>query len=400
MVERHSWAVQQVAGVGVQTVEDARLTLGALWTPAGQITSRSGVMPTGTAAAPGSVLATSPTPNGFVHVQPFRAVVQSSRSGGTYILCLDAIKDIDILGAGGAAADPSNPRRDLIIAQQSDTYIGGDVNSDMVVKRVGGTPAGSPVDPTVTGSADYIVLARVTVTAGATSITTGNITQLATQLTVATGGLLPVADATERGAIANPYDGMQIYRRDTDWIEAYDGTAWRAPALCRTTALANITSPFTGQFALLTTDNALYRWSGSAWVSDLPRGTVGYSTTTSATGVTTSDLIQPETVTVPNLVTGRRYRITHTRNEAGSSNVLTNRYRFQAGASLVLGSSTQINSFNTDPPGSFRTTSRVLTWVSTITGQATFGLSSFVNTGTASGDVARQRELLVEDIGL
>lgn len=263
MAERHSSAVQQVAGVGQQTVEDVRLTQSALWTPSGQITSRSGMVPTGTAAAPGSVLATSPTPNGFVHVQPFRAVLQSGRSGGVYVMCLDAIKDINILST---SADPSNARRDLIIAQQSDTYIGGDANSDMVVKQVVGSPSGSPVDPPVTGSSDYVVLARVTVPAGASSITTGNITQLATGLTVATGGLLPVADATERAAIANPYDGMQIYRRDLDWVEIYDGTAWRAPMWCRTAALANVTNPVTGQMALLTTDNYVYRWTGAAWV--------------------------------------------------------------------------------------------------------------------------------------
>jgi len=272
MAERHSSAVQQVAGVGQQTVEDVRLTQSALWTPSGQITSRSGIVPTGTAAAPGSVLATTPTPNGLVHVQPFRAVLQSSRSGGTYTLCLDAIKDINILST---SADPSNARRDLIIAQQSDTYIGGDTNSDMVVKQVVGTPSGSPVDPTVTGSADYLVLARVTVPAGATTITTGNITQLATQLTVATGGILPVADATERGAIANPYDGMTIYRRDLDWEETYDGTAWRAPMFCRTAALANITNPVTSQIALLTTDLYYYRWTGSAWTPTQNAGRIG-----------------------------------------------------------------------------------------------------------------------------
>jgi hypothetical protein len=272
MAERHSSAVQQVAGVGQQTVEDVRLTQSALWTPSGQITSRSGIVPTGTAAAPGSVLATTPTPNGFVHVQPFRQVMQSSRSGGVYVQCLDAIKDINILST---SADPSNARRDLIIAQQSDTYIGGDANSDMVVKQVVGTPSGSPVDPPVTGSADYIVLARVTVTAGATTITTGNITQLATQLTVATGGILPVANATERAAIANPYDGIAIYRRDLDWVETYDGGAWRAPQWCVTAALANITNPFTGQMALLTTDNVAYRWTGAAWVATFAGTDIG-----------------------------------------------------------------------------------------------------------------------------
>lgn len=407
MAERHSWAVQQVAGVGVQTVEDARHSIGALWLPASGITNRSGLVPSGTTSAPGSALATTPTPNTFVHVQPFRFVLQSVRGGGVYVMCLDAIKDIDILNPvnGGTAADPSNARIDLIIAQQNDVYF-FDANSDMVVKRVGGTASGSPVDPTVTGSTDYVLLARVTVPAGATTIQTANIASVALPSAVAVGGILPVGTTTVRDALTNPYDGMPVYRRDVDWVEVYDGAAWRAPAFCRTTALANITSPFTGQIALLTTDNFAYRWNGSAWAAvasmagDAPRGTLGASSTTSGTGVTTSDVIQPETVTVTGLVTGRRVEITHTRSEAGASNILNNRYRVQAGASLVLGSSTLISSFASDPPGSFRTTTRTCTWVSTITGQATFGLSSFVNGGTGSVDSGRTRDLLIKDIGL
>ena len=226
MAERGSWAVQQVSGVGVQTVEDARHSMAALWTPAGAVTSRSGMVPTGVAAVPGSVLATTPTANGFVHVQPFSDVRQSSRGGGTYTRVLDSIKDIDILGAGGQSADPSNSRIDLIIAQQSDTYF-SDANSNMVVKRVGGTASGSPVDPTVTGSQDYVLLARITVPPTVTTIQTANIANVAQPSVVATGGILPVADATERAAIANPYDGMMIFRRDKGWSETYYSGAWR-----------------------------------------------------------------------------------------------------------------------------------------------------------------------------
>jgi hypothetical protein len=404
MVERHSSAVQQVAGVGQQTVEDVRLTQSAVWTPSGLITSRSGMVPSGTAAAPGSVLATTPTPNGFVHVQPFRAVLQSSRSGGTYTLCLDAIKDINILST---SADPSNARRDLIIAQQSDTYIGGDVNSDMVVKQVVGTPSGSPVDPTVTGSADYLVLARVTVTAGATTITTGNITQLATQLTVATGGMLPVADATERAAIANPYDGMQIYRRDLDWIETYDGGAWRAPMWSRTTALANITNPVTGQHTYLTTDLKLYRWNGSTWAfvqpmdGSTPWGTQGTPTSVlNSTGITTTDTIQVEKNTI-NVVSGRRYRIYHTRNEAFNSgaNNRTNKYRVASGATVTTAATQIGDNYVNGLTGGYNTFQFLAEWLSTFTGQATFGVSSSVNTGTALVDGARAREFRIEDIG-
>jgi hypothetical protein len=275
VAERGSWAVQQVAGVGVQTVEDARHSMAALWTPAGAVTSRSGMVPTGAAAVPGSVLQTTPTANTFVHVQPIRYVRQSSRGGGTYTMVLDSIKDIDVLNPanGGTAADPANARIDLIIAQQSDAYF-GDANSNMVVKRVVGTPAGTPLDPTVTGSADYVLLARITVPANATSIVTANIANVALPSAVAVGGLLPVATQAERDALVTPFDGMQVYRRDMDWIEVYDSTAWRAPAFLKTAALANITNPYTGQHAHLTTDDNIYRYNGTVWA---PRGPVRYN---------------------------------------------------------------------------------------------------------------------------
>lgn len=418
MVERHSSAVQQVAGVGQQTVEDVRLTQSALWTPSGQITSRSGIVPTGTAAVPGSVLATSPTPNGFVHVQPFRQVMQSSRSGGVYIQCLDAIKDINILST---SADPSNARRDLIIAQQSDTYIGGDTTSDMVVKQVVGTPSGSPVDPTVTGSADYVVLARVTVTAGASTITTGNITQLATQLTVATGGVLPVASATERNAIANPYDGMAIYRRDLDWVETYDGTGWRAPQWCVTAALANVTNPFTGQFAFLTTDSKLYRWNGSTWAfvapfdGSTPWGTIGVHRPTAAvTGSGTTEKVA--CFVTYGAVIGRRYKTTWTAslscsNVNTNANLITNplvtRLRVKAGSdgTAVDGTIFDARDFAGVSNGYNLPANLCGDWVATATGTFTIA-ATFAPTTSAAGNVSQAYnatnhlpKLIVEDIG-
>ncbi|MFB9687711.1 hypothetical protein [Amycolatopsis plumensis] len=306
MAERASWAVQQVSGVGVQSAEDVRHSMAALWTPAGAVTSRSGMVPTGTAAVPGSVLATLPTANTTVHVQPFRYVRQSSRGGGTYTMILDSIKDIDVLNPanGGTAADPSNARIDLIIAQQSDTFF-GDANSNMVVKRVTGTPAGTPLDPTVTGSADYVLLARITVPANATTIQTANIANVALPSAVTVGGLLPVADATERAALANPFDGQQIYRRDLDWIEVYDGTAWRAPAFVKTASNASITNPYAGQYAQNTTDGQLYRYTGTAWVP--ARGIIAYGKrTSSSTAGNPTNVLRIDNVS---LLSGRAYRV-------------------------------------------------------------------------------------------
>lgn len=78
------------------------------------------------------------------------------------------------------ASDPTNPRRDLIVASVRDAqYSGTDNNFD--VRVVAGTPAASPVDPATPANA--FVLARVAVAAGATSVTNANITDLRTTTT-------------------------------------------------------------------------------------------------------------------------------------------------------------------------------------------------------------------------
>ncbi|SDZ59111.1 hypothetical protein SAMN05216215_11206 [Saccharopolyspora shandongensis] len=267
MVERHSWAVQQVAGVGQQTVEDGRITVAALATPSGRITSRTGLFPA--AAAPAAVTATTPTANGFVHVAPFRGVVQSQRGGGAYLMCLDAIKDINVLGT--APADASNPRNDLIVAQQSDAYF-ADADSEFRVRHVVGTPAATPVDPPVTGSADYITLARIVVPANATTITTSNITSFDVARTVAAGGILPVTDATARSGVASPYAGQAVYRLDTKRVEVHDGTDWRVPSIPVVAATSEISNPITGQLIMLSPTNIVQRWTGSTWVDAFPIG--------------------------------------------------------------------------------------------------------------------------------
>lgn len=235
MAERSSGWVQNSGPTGVMDVEETRLVTGALVAPHGtNLKGKSGFRP-GPGTSPGLVTATG-TPDGFVHVSPFQLMLQSGRSTapGTYTCTLDAQKDINILST---PADPTNPRNDLIIAQQSDTFY-GDANSDFVVKQVVGTPAGSPADPAVTGSPDYITLARVRVDANATTIVSGKITDLRTtghvkslaggSYSIALGGILPVASQTERDALSGVYEGFAIWRSDTDSVEVFlGGGVWR-----------------------------------------------------------------------------------------------------------------------------------------------------------------------------
>jgi hypothetical protein len=70
-------------------------------------------------------------------------------------------------------ANPTNPRIDLICATVNDAYYTGSLNN-VVIQAIAGTPAGSPVAPSL--PANSITLATVAVGAGATAITNANIT--------------------------------------------------------------------------------------------------------------------------------------------------------------------------------------------------------------------------------
>lgn len=219
MAEKDSWAVGSDADRRVD-VEDARAALSALLAPSTTIAGRAGFF--AGPATQGQVTATG-TPNANVNVAAFQAALANPRGIFPYIVTLDSPKTVDVLVAN--PSDPTNARRDLIIAQQSDAYY-GDASSPFEIKRITGTPSGSPVDPTVTGSPAYITLARITVTAGATTITSGMITDLrpASQA-VARGGSIPCTSSTRP---SSPYGGMQIFETDTGLTKVWNATtaAW------------------------------------------------------------------------------------------------------------------------------------------------------------------------------
>ncbi|MFJ8913434.1 hypothetical protein [Amycolatopsis sp. NPDC102389] len=405
MAERDSWATMN-GSTRVVDAEDSRVAFGALLQPgASAIANSVGII--NAAGTPGLVAATSPTPDVNVKVSAFRSVIRASRGMGPYIATLDGDKTLNVLGTD--PADPSNARRDLIIARQTDTYY-ADGSTAYTVMRVKGTATGSPVDPDPTQGGlypDYLLLARIRIGAGATTVTGAMIDDLRPARVVALGGVVPVANLTERAALP-AVPGLTIYRRDKGWTEVYNSTSgtWQCQGTVTTGALADITNPFTGQLAILTTDNILYRWTGSAWNATIsvvdaaaPRGIVAFGVHLGSGTVTGADTLQTERAT-GTVVNGRFYKITHVRSEAGASNILTMRYRYKAGATIDLAGSTEFE-FHTDaPPGSYRTTTRVSFWRATFSGQITFGVSSAVNSGTATIDAVRGRQLLVEDAGL
>lgn len=89
---------------------------------------------------------------------------------GTYWAENRGVRNVTI-----SAADATNPRRDLIVARVRDNAYSGS-SKDWDIVAVTGTPAASPVDPTVPANA--LSLARVAVAASATSVVNANITDL------------------------------------------------------------------------------------------------------------------------------------------------------------------------------------------------------------------------------
>lgn len=135
---------------------------------------------------------------------------------GTY----SVLNDGDIVLSLSAAHATLN-RIDLVVLKVEDQGYSGAVNAASVA-IVTGTPASSPAAPSPPNNS--ITLAQIFVGANVTQILTANITDKRPFLAAA-GGFISVADATERNALA-AYDSLGVYRRDTDTIEIYDGSAW------------------------------------------------------------------------------------------------------------------------------------------------------------------------------
>ena len=143
---------------GSHPAENDRLTTQALWATTGIINSSSL-----------AVTQNSPVGMSVIIAGGWAAIVGTTQSNmGTYVGYNDAPTVVAI-----TTANPTNPRIDLICMTVQDAYYTGSQNN-VIFQVVAGTPAGSPVVPSV--PANSIALAEVAVAAGALSIVTGNIT--------------------------------------------------------------------------------------------------------------------------------------------------------------------------------------------------------------------------------
>lgn len=195
------------------------------------------------------------TPNMSVNVATGNAWIRGTQSAaqGVYHLFNDATVNLAI-----SAADPTNPRRDLIIAQVRDgNYSGSSYDGRILV--VTGTPAASPSDPSLASYPNALVLARVAVAANASSIVAGNITDLRTLANARNKVPVFTTEANRGIAIPTATEGMMAYL-----------TAPTVPAVSSSTA-SGLPS------------GILTAYNGSAWVCLTP-----VAARTDATGTTSS----------------------------------------------------------------------------------------------------------------
>lgn len=218
----HTPANPATPTVGVVTADEARLSQAASWArSATGVGARTGVVFAGTTALLGGTSTTAPSMT--VTVAALHFVSQKAASEGVYVGSSPAVVVVDI-----AAAPGTYSRIDLVYAMQRDA--GSPTAPDALTQAEIGVVTGvsnvTPSKPALPSGA--VELGTVTVAAGATATTNGSVTVSTTaRWTAPLGAPIPVRNGSERGALV-PYRGLMVSRLDSDVVERYDGTVWRA----------------------------------------------------------------------------------------------------------------------------------------------------------------------------
>src|SRR5690242_18242870 len=116
---------------------DTRLALSTGMTPAGNLTSRSGIVADGG-------LALQQVSAMQCQISPGRAYVQGTTAQGAYPIAVDAAVPLTV-----PDGDPQYNRFDLIVLKIQDDQFDGSGQTQASVTLIAGTPAASPVPPTV-----------------------------------------------------------------------------------------------------------------------------------------------------------------------------------------------------------------------------------------------------------
>ena len=188
------------------------------------------------------------TPNMSVNVGVGSAFVRNGQTTRreTYHVFNDGTVNLAI-----AAADATNPRRDLIVVQVRDSNFSG-ANDDARLFVVQGTPAASPADPSLAATPTALVLARIQVNAADTSIVAGDITDLR-RVAGGIGSSSGVEAARPAGQ-----NGLRYYATDTFREWRHDGTGWIVMA----EPTANYTPTFNGTLGAGTLGGKSHRSDG------------------------------------------------------------------------------------------------------------------------------------------
>lgn len=199
---------------GGETAERARRALAAI------LGRRGGIVDT-----PDLAVTENGTPNMTVNVASGQVVIPGTQATyqGSYIL-----ENRGALNVALAAADATNPRKDLIVAKVQDAAYSGASNIFSIV-AVTGTPAASPAEPAMPANAWQLAL--VDIPANDTAITNSQITDRRTQQTgqkgnaAALGGVIVCTSAT----LPTAPEGTAIYVTDLDEFYVSDGVQYSVP---------------------------------------------------------------------------------------------------------------------------------------------------------------------------
>lgn len=184
--------------------------------PAGSLQAREGLRPDGG----GVVTVVAGTMD--VSVSAFSGWVDGDASAaqGGYPFVNDSARVLTLANGHASLA-----RVDLIVARVRDTTFDASGFTDADVVVIAGTPgSGVPAVP-----AGCMPLREVNVPAGLSAgtggLSAGNLGSDRRRWTSALGGILPVVDQSDRDGLT-PYEGMTVWRQDTDLLQVHTGAAW------------------------------------------------------------------------------------------------------------------------------------------------------------------------------
>ena len=223
--------------------------------------------------------------NMSVDVASGNAFVQGDTVGwqGMYHVSNDATENITI-----PAADPTNPRIDLIVAQVRDSQYAG-ATDDWSLDVVSGTAAPAPVAPATPASA--LVLAHVAVAASAASIVNANITDMREAYIPCSGGGRWVTNPLDATIISGNTTAEQTDAgtHTTDWSLTSDEWTYNGTESILAQVAFNVLWTMTGYTGVV---SSWLEINGTRVLTDVDQAE-GVTTTTWGNGASAALVINP-----------------------------------------------------------------------------------------------------------